>query len=176
MVEQNWPTAKLEERPTMADARRFRFGVVGESIRSGDELTAEARRAEDLGYATLLLRDHFVREPFGDQLAPMVALMAAAGATRTLRVGSLVLDNDYRHPVVLAKEAATLDLLSGGRLELGIGAGWLRDEYERAGMAFDAAGMRVSRLEESLRILKDLLAGSPVTVTGTHYALSGLES
>src|SRR6266496_4135657 len=174
MVEQNWPTAKLEERPTMADARRFRFGVVGESIRSGDELTAEARRAEDLGYATLLLRDHFVREPFGDQLAPMVALMAAAGATRTLRVGTLVLDNDYRHPVVLAKEAATLDLLSGGRLELGIGAGWLRDEYSQAGMTFDAAGIRVSRLEESLQVLKGLLAGCQVTMSGAHYSISGL--
>jgi len=174
MVEQNWPTAKLEERPTMADARRFRFGVVGESIRSGDELTAEARRAEDLGYATLLLRDHFVREPFGDQLAPMVALMAAAGATRTLRVGTLVLDNDYRHPVVLAKEAATLDLLSGGRLELGIGAGWLRDEYSQAGMTFDAAGIRVSRLEESLQVLKGLLTGCQVTMSGAHYSISGL--
>ena len=161
----------------MADRqRRFRFGVVGETIRSGEKLVAEARRAEDLGYSTLLLRDHFVPEPFGHQLAPMVALMAAANATRTLRIGTLVLDNDYRHPVLLAKEAATLDLLSGGRLELGVGAGWMSDEYERAGMPFDAAGVRVSRLEESLRILKDLLAGSPVTVTGTHYALSGLES
>ncbi len=106
----------------------------------------------------------------------MVALMAAAGATRALRVGTLVLDNDYRHPVLLAKEAATLDLLSGGRLELGIGAGWLREEYERAGMAFDAAGMRVSRLEESLRILKELLTGSPVSAPGTYYRVSDLES
>jgi alkanesulfonate monooxygenase SsuD/methylene tetrahydromethanopterin reductase-like flavin-dependent oxidoreductase (luciferase family) len=86
----------------------------------------------------LLLRDHFVPEPFGDQLAPMVALAAAAGATRTLRVGTLVLDNDWRHPVLLAKEAATLDLLSGGRFEVGIGTGWLREEYRRAGMPFDA--------------------------------------
>src|ERR671935_2636400 len=117
--------------------RPFRFGVLGERARSAERLLATARRAEALGYATLLLRDHFVREPFGDQLAPLVALTAAAGATRTLRVGSLVLDNDYRHPVVLAKEAATLDLLSEGRFELGIGAGWLRAEYQRAGMAFD---------------------------------------
>ena len=156
--------------------RPFRFGVMGESIRSGGELIGTASRAEALGYSTLLLRDHFVREPFGDQLAPMVALMAAAGATRMLRVGAQVLDNDYRHPVLLAKEAATLDLLSGGRLELGIGAGWLREEYERAGMAFDAAGTRVSRLEESLRLLKALLSGSPVKFDGNHYQVSDLES
>jgi probable F420-dependent oxidoreductase len=161
----------------MADQRRdFRFGVVGESIRSGGQLVATARRAEALGYSTLLLRDHFVREPFGDQLAPMVALMAAACATSTLRVGTLVLDNDYRHPALLAKEAATLDVLSGGRLELGIGAGWMLDEYARAGISFDPAGARVGRLEESLRILKGLLAGSPVTMAGDHYQISGLES
>jgi probable F420-dependent oxidoreductase len=160
----------------MAAGRRFRFGVVGEGIRSGEQLAAEARRAEALGYATLLLRDHFVPEPFGDQLAPTVALMAAAGVTRTLRLGTMVLDNDYRHPVLLAKEAATLDLLSGGRFELGVGAGWLRDEYERAGMRFDAPGVRVARLEESLQVLKGLLAGSAFTFAGVHYTVAGLES
>ncbi len=160
----------------MAAGRRFRFGVVGEGIRSCEQLAAEARRAEALGYATLLLRDHFVPEPFGDQLAPTVALMAAAGVTRTLRLGTMVLDNDYRHPVLLAKEAATLDLLSGGRFELGVGAGWLRDEYERAGMRFDAPGVRVARLEESLQVLKGLLAGSAFTFAGVHYTVAGLES
>ena len=141
------------------DRRRpFRFGVLGERIRSCDGLLAEARRAEALSYATLLLRDRFMREPVGDQPAPMVALAAAAGATRTLRVGTLVLDNDWRHPVLLAKEAATLDLLSGGRFEVGIGAGWLREEYRRAGMPFDAPGVRVGRFQESLRVLKGLLA------------------
>jgi probable F420-dependent oxidoreductase len=161
----------------MADQQRpFRFGVVGESIRSGGQLLATARRAEDLGYSTLLLRDHFVGEPFGHQLAPMVALMAAASATRTLRIGTQVLDNDYRHPVLLAKEAATLDLLSGGRLELGIGAGWLREEYDRAGMPFEAAGVRVSRLEESLEVLKGLFAGSAFSFCGANYQVTGLES
>jgi probable F420-dependent oxidoreductase len=155
--------------------RPFRFGVVGEGIRSGRQLLERACRAEELGYATLLLRDHFVAEPFGDQLAPMVALTAAAAATRTLRVGSLVLDNDYRHPVLLAKEAATLDLLSGGRFELGIGAGWLREEYRRAGMPFDAPGVRVGRFEESLRVLKGLLAGPAFTFAGAHYSVTGLE-
>jgi probable F420-dependent oxidoreductase len=153
---------------------RFRFGIVGESIRSPKELVEQARRTEDLGYATLLLRDHFVGEPFGDQLAPMVALTAAAVATSTLRVGTLVLDNDYRHPVMLAKEAATLDAISEGRLELGIGAGWLREEYLSAGMLFDPGGVRVSRLEESIEVVKGLLSGSTVTFAGEHYAVSDL--
>jgi probable F420-dependent oxidoreductase len=161
----------------MAVGRRpFRFGVVGEGIRSAETLVAEARRAEALGYATLLLRDHVVAEPFGDQLAPMVALTAAATATTTLRVGSLVLDNDYRHPVLLAKEAATLDLISGGRFELGIGAGWLRDEYERAGIPFDPPGVRVGRLSESLRLLKALLSAAPVRFDGEHYSVDGIET
>jgi probable F420-dependent oxidoreductase len=161
----------------MADGRRrFRFGVVGEQIRSGPGLVSTARRAEALGYDTLLLRDHFVAEPFGHQLAPLVALTAAAGATETLRVGSLVLDNDYRHPVLLAKEAATLDVLSGGRFELGIGAGWLREEYGRAGMAFDPAGVRVDRLEEALAVLKGLLTGPTLTFAGRHYTVTELES
>jgi alkanesulfonate monooxygenase SsuD/methylene tetrahydromethanopterin reductase-like flavin-dependent oxidoreductase (luciferase family) len=115
--------------------RPFRFGVLGEQIRSGEELVATARRAEALGYATLLLRDNFVPEPFGDQLAPMVALTAAAGATARLRVGTLVLDHDYRHPVLLAKEAATLDLLSGGRFELGI-VDQLHARRERHGFSY----------------------------------------
>jgi probable F420-dependent oxidoreductase len=156
--------------------RRFRFGVVGESIRSPEQLVAEARQAEDLGYSTLLLRDHFQREPFGDQFAPLPALLAAASVTSTLRVGTLVLDNDYRHPVLLAKEAATVDSLSGGRFELGIGAGWLREEYERAGLPFDAPGVRVGRLEESVRILRRLLAGEEVSFGGEHYSVRALRN
>lgn len=153
-------------------SRPFRFGVV---VESGHPVEA-ARRAEELGYSTLSLRDHFVREPFGDQLAPLVALTAAACATRTLRVGTLVLDNDFRHPVMLAKEAATLDLVSGGRFELGLGAGWLREEYEQAGMPFDPPGVRVARLAESLRLIKGLLAGSPVTFHGDHYRVTGVQN
>jgi probable F420-dependent oxidoreductase len=159
----------------MSEGRRpFRFGVIGEAVTSRAALLAEARRAEALGYSTLLLRDHFVPEPFGDQLAPLVALTAAACATRTLRVGSLVLDNDYRHPVVLAKEAATLDLLSEGRFELGIGAGWLRAEHQRAGMPFDDPAVRVDRLQESLQVLKGLLAGPALTFRGEHYTVDGI--
>ncbi|SEF50843.1 probable F420-dependent oxidoreductase, MSMEG_2516 family [Thermomonospora echinospora] len=156
--------------------RPFRFGVVVESARTAEDLVRTARRAEELGYATLNVRDHFVREPFGDQLAPMVALTAAACATRALRVGTLVLANDYRHPVMLAKEAATLDRLSGGRLELGLGAGWLREEYERAGLPFDPPGTRVDRLAEALHVIKGLLAGEEVTFTGDHYRVHGLST
>jgi probable F420-dependent oxidoreductase len=156
--------------------RRFRFGVVGESVRSADELVGTARRAEGLGFATFVLRDHFQREPFGDQLAPLVALTAAAAATSTLRVGTLVLDNDYRHPVLLAKAAATVDQVSGGRFELGLGAGWLREEYDRAGLAFDPAGVRVGRLAESVQVLKALFAGGPVTFAGKHYTLADMVS
>src|SRR5690349_3086874 len=94
---------------------------------------------------------------FGDQLAPVPALMAAAAATRTLRVGALVFDNDYRHPVVLAKEAATLDVLSGGRLELGLGAGWLTTDYEQSGIPRDPGGVRIERMAEAVCVLKGLM-------------------
>src|SRR3954463_13067962 len=104
----------------MAHPRKFRFGVQASNVASGAEWAALARKAEDLGFSTLFLPDHF-----GDQLAPVPALMAAAAATTTLRVGALVFDNDYKHPLVLAKELATIDRLSGGRLEVGLGAGWM---------------------------------------------------
>ncbi|GAC1308338.1 MAG: LLM class F420-dependent oxidoreductase [Ktedonobacteraceae bacterium] len=155
--------------------RPFRFGVICEHMQSSEEWITKACQAEDYGYATFLIRDHFIQEPFGDQLAPLIALMAAARATKTLRVGSLVLDNDYRHPVMLAKEAATLDLFSNGRFELGIGAGWLRFEYEQAGMAFETPGVRVSRLEEALHVLKGLFASEPLTFAGNYYTLTNLD-
>src|SRR5260221_6363243 len=143
--------------------RLFRFGVIGEHVRMPEELLHTVRTAENLGFSTFLLRDHFIAEPFGDQLAPLVALMAAARATTRLRIGSLVLDNDYRHPAMLAKEAATLDVLSGGRFELGIGCGWLKQEYDRAGMSVDEPRGRVDRLEEIIPVLKGLFADGPLT-------------
>ncbi len=142
---------------------------------SAERWIPQARRAEALGYATFLIRDHFTPDFFGAQLAPLVALTAAAAATTELRVGTLVIDNDYRHPVALAKEAATLDVLSHGRFELGIGSGWLRAEYDRAGMPFDPPGVRIDRLEESLRVLKGLFAGAPLTFSGKHYTIDGLD-
>ena len=158
----------------MSKRHPFRFGVINEQMKAPAAWFDHVRRVEALGYSTLLLRDHFVPDFFGDQYAPLVALMAAASVTTTLRLGTMVIDNDYRHPVMLAKEAATLDCFSGGRFELGIGAGWLRTEYEQAGLPFDRAGVRIDRLEESIRVLKGLWAEEPVTFAGQHYQVTGL--
>jgi probable F420-dependent oxidoreductase len=150
--------------------RPFRFGV---SIRKGasrDDWARKAKKAEELGFSTFLVADHF-----GDQLATTPALAAAAEATNRIRVGSFVYANDFRHPALLAKEAATLDVLSGGRFELGLGAGWMRSEYERTGVRFDPAGVRIERLGESILVIKRLLAGGPVTFQGRHYSLEQLE-
>src|SRR5438309_5605704 len=123
-----------------------------------------------MGYSGLYLPDHL-----GDQPGPIAALMAAADASTTLRVGSLVFDNDYRHPVVLAKEAATIDLLSDGRFDLGIGAGWLISDYEQSGIPYDSAGTRIDRLEEALAVIKGLFTGKPFSFTGKHYSIKEME-
>ncbi len=150
--------------------RPFRFGVTAPTVLSGPAWVERARRIEQLGYSIVHVPDHF-----RDQLAPVPALTAAVMATTRLRVGSLVFSNDFRHPVVLAKEAATLDALSGGRFELGLGSGWLREEYDQAGISFDAPGTRIERLAEAVAIVKGLLAGERVTLSGRHYAIAGLE-
>ena len=160
----------------MKRQRAFRFGVIDENSLSREEWVQKAQRVEHLGYSTFLIRDHFIQGDFKHQLAPIPALMAAADATKKLRVGSLVFANDYRHPVVLAKEAATLDLLSGGRFELGIGAGWLRSEYEQTGIPFDPPGIRVERMQEALHILKGIFAEKQLTFAGKHYTITHLES
>ena len=154
----------------MSKVRPFRFGVQEHRASSPKEWKDKARQAESLGYSALYLPDHF-----GDQLGPIAALMAAADATTKLRVGALVFDNDYRHPVVLAKEAATLDLLSDGRFDLGLGAGWMASDYEQAGMPYDSAGTRIERLEEGLQIIKGLMAGGTFSFTGKHYRVKELE-
>src|SRR5277367_6189137 len=102
-------------------------------------------------------------------------MMSAADATSTLRVGSLVLDNDYRHAVVLAKEAATIDMLSEGRLEFGFGAGWMATDYQQSGIPYDPVGVRIDRFVEGLTIIKGLFADGPVSFSGKHYQISGLE-
>lgn len=158
----------------MQEQRPFRFGVISETVQPGEAWLDHVRRVEALGYDTLLIRDHLVPDFFGDQLAPVPALLAAALMTTRLRVGTMVLDNDFRHPALLAKEAATVDYLSGGRLELGLGAGWLRAEYERAGIAYDPAGTRIDRLEEALAVLNGLFAGEPLAFSGRHYRIDGL--
>jgi len=155
--------------------RPFRFGVVNEMPLPRDEWIAHVRRVEELGYDTILIRDHFAPDFFGNQFAPVTALATAAAVTTRLRVGTMVIDNDYRHPVVLAKEFATLDHLSGGRVELGIGAGWLRSEYDQAGMDFDTAGTRIDRLEEALAVLKGMFAEGTCSFQGEHYAIRDLD-
>src|SRR5919106_5227818 len=137
----------------MAQERRFRFGVTAHQAGSGAEWKAFSRKVEDLGFTTLLVSDHL-----GDQLAPVPALTAAAEATTDLRVGVLVACNDFRHPVIQAKELATLDVLSGGRAEWGIGAGWLAPEYEAAGLPFDTGPVRVDRMQEAVTVMKALFA------------------
>lgn len=156
--------------------RLFRFGVLAESAQTGQQLLDTARRAEDAGFSILLIRDHLVKDPFPHQLGPLTALAAVAAATSTLRIGTLVLSNDFRHPAILAKEVATLDVLSGGRVELGLGAGFLRRDYAETGLRFDQPGDRVSRLEESLSLLKALFGLAPVTHRGRHYVVEGLDS
>jgi len=127
--------------------KQIRFGIVSESVLDGPAWADHARRAEDAGVASLLIRDHFSAGAFGQQLAPFGALAAAAAVTSRLHVGTLVLSNDFRHPAIVAHEAAGLHHLSGGRFELGIGAGWYQPEYRAAGIAFDgpASGSSGSR-------------------------------
>ncbi|MHB8647605.1 MAG: TIGR03621 family F420-dependent LLM class oxidoreductase [Thermomicrobiales bacterium] len=160
----------------MASRHPFRFGILGEHIGTRDTLIGTARRTEELGYATFLIRDHFIEPPFGHQLAPLTALATVAAVTETLRIGTLVFANDYRPPVLLAKEAATLDLLSGGRFELGLGTGFLKAEYDQAGIPFDPPGTRVDRFAESLTVLKGLFADAPFTFSGEHYQLTDFDS
>jgi len=155
--------------------RPFRFGVFGEDARSPETLLDTARRAEGAGYSTFLIRDHFIDEPFGHQLAPLTALATVAAATTRLRVGSLVFSNDYRHPAMLAKEIATLDAVSNGRVELGLGAGFSKAEYDSAGMPFDPPGVRVDRLEEAIHVLKGFFGERPFTFAGKHYAVTALD-
>src|SRR5436305_14488407 len=119
----------------------------------------------------MFIPDHFVDHA----LAPIPAAMAAAMATTTLRVGTLVLGNDYRHPVVLASEAATIDVLSGGRLELGVGAGWMTADYDKGGFRLDKPSVRIARLDEALRVLKGLWADGPFNFHGEHYTNTDLD-
>ena len=149
----------------------FRFTV---QCLSPTEVTSRswrelARRCEGLGYSTLTVSDHL-----DEQVGPVAALMAAADATTTLRVGAMVFCNDFRHPVALAKEAATLDVLSEGRFEFGLGAGWLVTDYRRAGIELDPAAVRIDRTAEALEVVKALWSGQSVDFEGEHYRIDGL--
>lgn len=153
----------------MAHPRRFRFGVQGRGMGPRDVWLTTLRRVEDTGYSTFLVLDHFVRG-----LDPIAALGAAATATTSLRLGSMVMDNDFRHPAVLAKAMATIDVLSEGRLEIGIGAGWLREEYEQTGVPFDPPGVRIDRMVEAVHLIKRVFVEDSVTFAGEHYATTNL--
>ncbi|HIF67470.1 MAG TPA: TIGR03621 family F420-dependent LLM class oxidoreductase [Acidimicrobiia bacterium] len=144
----------------------FRFGVQFSKSASGDDYRDTVRRIEDSGYSTVFCPDHF-----DDQWAPTVALTVAAEATTDLRVATLVYDVDYRHPVVLAKEIATLDLVSNGRVEFGIGAGWMSDDYDTAGIPFDKAGIRIDRMVEAIDVVRGLWSGQPLNFQGEHYVV-----
>lgn len=153
----------------MNQLRPFRFGVVAYSASSPVEWREKARRAEALGYDTFLVPDHL-----GGQLGAIPAIAAAAESTRTIRVGSFVLNAAFRHPVVLAQDAATLDLLSDGRLELGLGAGHVKSEHEVVGIPYEAPATRIERLFEAVRVIKTLLTEDPASFSGRHYRVSGL--
>ena len=148
----------------------FRFAVQVSSAPNGKAWRDLARKVESLGYSTLFMPDHF-----GDQWAPMVGMTVAAEATETLKVGSLVFDNDYKHPVVLAKEVATLDLASEGRVEFGIGAGWMKSDYEESGMPYDSPGTRIDRMVEGLSIMKQLWNDGSASLKGEHYTVTNAQ-
>lgn len=151
----------------------LRFGCLAMTpTRSRQEWLDQARQTEERGFSTLQVSDHFVRTP----LAPLVALSAAAQVTSTIRLGTLVLDNDFRHPAVLAKEISTLDQLSDGRVELGLGAGWLDEDYEVSGITMDSPGARINRLAEAVQVLRGAFTGDAVSTKGTHYRADGLRA
>ena len=150
--------------------RPFRFGVVIANALSRTAFVTLVRKAEELGYATLLMPDRTITG-----LAPLTALAVAAEATTSLRVGSYVFCNDYRHPALLAKEVATLDFLSGGRFELGLGAGVGPFDYQQLGLPFDEGNERVDRFEEALCVIKRLFTEESVNFSGKHYTITGMK-
>jgi len=144
--------------------RPFKFSIQYSSAPDGKTWREFARKVEDLGVDTLYVPDHF-----GDQWAPTIGMAVAAEATTTLKVGALVYDVDYRHPVTLAKEMATLDLASEGRVVFGFGAGWMKTDYDEAGISYDSPGTRIDRMEEALTIMKALWRDGTATFAGKHY-------
>jgi probable F420-dependent oxidoreductase len=151
--------------------RPFRFSVSAWSAPSGADWRATARKAENLGFDMLVVPDHLSKRMF----PPLPALASAAEATTRLRIGTLVLNNDFRHPALVARDAATLDLLSDGRFELGLGAGHMQDECAQLGVTFDDAPTRIARLSESVKVIRGLLAGETVDFEGEHYTIRGHE-
>lgn len=164
--------------------RPFRFGVQSYAAETAAQWRAQARRAEELGFSTFSVADHVIgpgpalkptNHPV-QNVAAIPAMAVAAEATSTIRIGSRVLCNDYRNPVMLAKELATLDFFSGGRLELGLGAGWLENEYKAIGVAFDAAGIRLDRLEETITFMRAAFGDGELDHAGKHVHAVGFEA
>lgn len=151
----------------MTTQRPFRFGIQLTGPLPGRTWAETARAVEDAGYSSLHLPDHF-----GDQFGPLPAMAAAAAATTELIVGALVFDNDYRHPVVLAKDIATLDVIAEGRVEFGIGSGWMRTDYAASGIAYDDPKTRVDRFVEGVEIIQRIFAGEPFSYDGEHYSIT----
>ena len=152
--------------------RKFRFAAGGEG--NADEGGARrfvklAQKAEELGFDSFMIPDHL-----GNQVGPIAALGALAIATDKIRLGTAVLANGFRHPAILAKDAATIDVLSGGRLELGIGAGWMKEEFDKGGIDYERPGIRIAKLEETLQILDVLLRGQECNFDGKYYQINGL--
>jgi probable F420-dependent oxidoreductase len=146
--------------------RPFRFGLFTGGAPTKKEWIEKVRKTENLGYDTLLFGDHVFYD-----LTPVAAIMSGADATTTLRFGTYMFGNDFRHPLLLAKEAATLDVLSDGRFELGIGTGYWYQDYAHLGIPLDPPGKRIDRLEEALKIVKSFFAGKPFSFDGNHYAV-----
>lgn len=154
----------------MAVIRPFRFSVVTEGATSRQAWLEKARRVEDLGYTALMVADHLYLE-----VDPVTSLMAIAEAT-SLRIGSHVFCNDFRHPILLARQAASLDLFSEGRLQFGLGCGYFAEEYRQAGIPLDSAGTRISRFEEALQIIKAYFREDEVTFSGKFYQVQGMKT
>jgi probable F420-dependent oxidoreductase len=152
----------------MSGMRPFRFlGIAAAGVVDAGQLIDDARRAEAIGYSGLVLPDHLV-----DQFAPIPLLATIAAATKRIRVGTFVLNVNLRHPAVLAQDLATLDVLSDGRLEIGIGAGWNRPEHDAIGLPFDPIGTRLDRLREAVAVLKGCFGDGPFSFAGEHYTVT----
>jgi probable F420-dependent oxidoreductase len=154
----------------MVQPRPFRFNASIIPVTSRADLVAYARKVEALGYSALCHGDH----PSFGGLAPLPAFLIAAEATNSLRFASHALNNDLRHPAMLAHEAATFDLLTGGRLELGIGAGWLELDYRALGIPFNPPSVRLPQLVEAVALIKQLVQGGSVTYSGKYYQITEL--
>jgi probable F420-dependent oxidoreductase len=148
----------------------FRFGVTGGLLTDPHDFVALGVRAEELGYSTVALPDHL-----DEQCGPLVALTAVAAATERINLATLVLANDFRNPAILAKELATLDCFSGGRVEWGIGAGWKTTDYAKGGITHDRAGVRIARLAESIDVMKRCFGNGEFSFAGDHYEIQNLD-